>query len=188
MSLVHLALRGTEDERAKLSAVLGASLKQTGPSPSDAILGLYALDRREWKDELERIATSRPEDYEGRQPLPGADRDEQAVYRSHDARKIAAIWNEDDSLTRAKLLLAFGFQVHCSSWRDEGERFVSDTIQKQLRESAGGLSPEQAKGVVELVDYCEKNADHRFSNGNQFADLARKVLAAIPASPKDGSK
>jgi hypothetical protein len=154
-------------------------------SDTTSRMAAYALNRREWKDELERIATSRPEDYEGQQPVPGADRDKQAVYRSHDARIIAAIWNEDDSPTRAKLLLAFGFQVHGSSWRDEGERFVLDTIQKQLRESVGGLSPEQAKRIDEFVDFCEKNVDHRSGNGNGFADLARKIRVAIPASPKN---
>ena len=136
ISLVQLALRGTEEQRAKLSAVLGASLKQTDHNPSGAILCIYALDRREWKDDLERIATSGPEDYEGQQSVRGADRNKQAIYRSHDARRIAAIWNEDDPLTRAKLLIAFGFHGHRGPVRRR-RAVVPDTVQKHLRELAG---------------------------------------------------
>ena len=183
ISLVQLALRGTEEQRAKLSAVLGASLKQTDHNPSGTILCIYALDRREWKDDLERIATSGPEDYEGQQYLGGADRNKQAIYRSHDARRIAAIWNEDDPLTRAKLLIAFGFQA---SWHSDGEPVVPDTVQKHLQELARDLSAEQAKQVVDFVDCCEKNVNNRSNSRTGFGDSARKLFAAIPVSPKNG--
>ncbi len=179
VSLVQLAQRGTEEQRAKLSDVLVASLKQTDHNPSGTILCIYALDRREWKDDLERMATSGPEDYD----LRGANKDKQSIYRSHEARKIAAIWNEDDPLTRAKLLIAFGLHA---SWYSGEDRVVPDTVRKQLREVAGDLSAEQAKQVLGFVKYCEKKLDNRSNGSTELGDSARKIFAAIPVAPKVG--
>jgi hypothetical protein len=180
ISLVQLALRGSEEQRARLSAVLGASLKQTERNPSGVILCLYALDRREWKDDLERIATSSPDDYEGEQSLRGPHGKKQTVYRSHDARRIAAIWNEDDSPTRAKLLTAFGLQ---GPWHDRESSQLRDCVLQQLGKLARELSPEQARRVVEFVDVCEKAHDR--SNGRTpFGDSVRNLFTARQASPK----
>lgn len=180
ISLVQLALHGTEEQRARLSAVLGPSLKQTEHNPSSVILCLFALDRREWKDDLERIATCSPDDYEGPQSLLGPDGKGQTVYRSHDARKIAAIWNEDDALTRAKLLTAFGLQ---GPWHDRESPQLRDCVLQQLGKLTRELSPEQARQAVEFVDVCEKAHDK--SNGRTpFGDSVRNLFTAAQASPR----
>ena len=62
------------------------------------------------------------------------------------------IWNEQDPLTRAKLLIAFGLTLG-----GEGDDVAMLTVHRQLQELAVSLPAQDARRVVAFVDWYEKN-------------------------------
>ena len=137
VSLVPLAQRGGAEQRAKLSPEIRRCLKETSEDVTPFVLCIYALDLRQWKPELEKMATAGPEDYEGGQASSRGDNATPVTARSHAAHKIVAIWNEKDPLVRAKLLIAFGFSVSGNGFFSRCQvGDVFQTIQAQLQEAA----------------------------------------------------
>ena len=107
-ALVQLLPRSGPRERQLLADAFRSRLRSTRGFLSEMILEIWAADLRELLPDLERVATSSPEDVEGEEG--GSWRSGPArpvVDRFHMARKVASLWNEEDPYTRARLLLAF---------------------------------------------------------------------------------
>jgi len=108
-ALVTLAQQGGAEQRQQLAEALRAHLRQTHGLLTDIILAIWALDLRELAPDLTRVATSSPDDVEGDQVNTWRSGPaEPVVDRFHLARKVLAVWNEEDAFTRARLLVAFG--------------------------------------------------------------------------------
>jgi len=97
------------------------------------------------------------------------------------ARKIAALWNETDLLTRGKLLLAFGFS--------EAYEFVeSEALERgeHMKEALAALAREAApadiKALGEFMTWCDasvigKEAEPVYRQRMEVFDrLARGIL------------
>jgi hypothetical protein len=108
-ALVQLLPRGGPRERRWLADAFRARLRSTRGFLSGMILEIWAADLRELLPDLERVATSSLEDVEGEDGSSWRSGPTRPVVdRFHIARKVAALWNEDDPYTRTRLLLAFG--------------------------------------------------------------------------------
>jgi len=134
---------------------------------------------------LERLATSSPDEYE----------DERASYTTnerkpfdgqfHIARKVAALWNEEDDVTRAKLLIAFGY----------GENYVRKTRQfvgelTDIKESST-FTGEQIREITEFIESYERE---HLPDGDEiwevqahieFTNLVRSTLGLPPYEVKE---
>jgi hypothetical protein len=101
--------QGGPEQRQQLAEALRARLQQTHGLLTDVILAIWALDLRELALDLTRVATSSPDDVEGDQVNTWRSGPAEPVAdRFHLARKVLAMWNEEDTFTRARLLVAFG--------------------------------------------------------------------------------
>jgi hypothetical protein len=108
-ALVILSRQGEPEQRQQLAEALRARLQQTHGLLTDVILAIWALDLRELAPDLTRVATSSPDDVEGDQVNTWTSGSAKPVVdRFHLARKVLAVWKEEDALTRARLLVAFG--------------------------------------------------------------------------------
>jgi hypothetical protein len=144
-SLTRLACSGGPDLRARMVQILRPNLKQTGFDIRAIIGCIYALDLRELRPDLERIATAGPEDCSGEECLGSTGKVAPITERYHLARKAVAAWNEEDPLARAKLLIAFW-------WNEARFRNVArPAIQKQLQELAAGLSASDKRQVLDFM-------------------------------------
>jgi len=123
--------------------------------------------------------------------------------RYHLARKIAAVWNEEEPVARAKLLLAWGFHDvqhvviprevsragdsmsaaddYWSARSRRAERSVR--MKAELERLANTLSAEHKRDVVAFIDWYERTHIVTEDNGclrewrERFAGLARRMLA-----------
>jgi hypothetical protein len=176
-SLVLLAQRGGAEQRDKLLAVLRPHLKRTNRLLSEIILYIYALDLRELKGDLECIATADPEDYESRQASSYGGAVTPVTGRFHAARKVVAVWNEEDLLTRAKLLIAFDFAADSDAYDA-----VHATVCKQVQELADAFPRDRAQKVIEFMDWYEKEVLKPSADGTPRSgqtELGKLVRAAF---------
>lgn len=177
-SLIRLTQDGGPEHRAKLLVALKPHLQQTNRPLGDIVMGIFALDLRELKADLERISTAGPEDYEGEQASSYGGEVRRVIGRYHAARKVVAIWNEEDGLTRAKLLIAFAF----AEGNDE-QGAIQQTIPRRLQDLAAGLSSDQAAKVVAFVGWYESDILQVAPNSpgkpgkTELGDLVRKTFA-----------
>lgn len=151
-SLVRMAQAGTDEQRQRLLAVLRSRLKEIRGNISKTFLYIYAMNYCELRVDLENLATGGPEDYEGEKADSSCSIASPVTERYHVARKVAAIWNEEDPLTRAKLLIAFGLGSG-----DDSDDVALPEVRRQLQELAGVLPPKDAQRVIDFIDWSEKN-------------------------------
>jgi hypothetical protein len=141
------------DMHEKLLKIVRSQFNETFQSVDVLGLLVYAVDLRELKGDLERMATSGPEDYEGEMGTSLSGRPKAVEGRYHMPRKVLAIWNEQHAPTRAKLLIAL--------WREHGKEFgglAAGRIQQQLRDLAPAVKGDDARGVLAFLDWCEDHA------------------------------
>ncbi|HUU23512.1 MAG TPA: hypothetical protein VM389_13350 [Phycisphaerae bacterium] len=149
--LVRLARLGKPRHREQVLAMLQPHLTQTNRMLSEIILLIYAMDLRELRAALETLATAGPEDYEERKAYSSSSGEPTPVKgRYHMARKVATLWNEEDPLTRAKLLIVFGFSAE-----RELDGVAVETVRQQLGGLGKTLPPDQAGQVVAFLDWYE---------------------------------
>jgi hypothetical protein len=108
-AVTYVARKGKEAELKKLARIIAPHFKRTNWQITEILWSAWAADLREFKSDVERIATASPTDEEGRKASSSGGEVTEVNERYHLARKIAALWNEEDLLTRGKLLIAFGF-------------------------------------------------------------------------------
>ena len=142
-SLTRLA--SGPDLRARMVQILRPNLRQTGLDIAAVIECVYALDLRELRPDLERIATAGPADCGGQENVGSTGKVAPITERYHLARKAVAAWNEVDPLARAKLLIAF--------WWNEA-RFrgaARPAIRRQLQELAARLPASDKRQVLDFM-------------------------------------
>lgn len=154
-ALTQLARKGGAEHKATLISILKPHLKRTNKMITEIVWCIWAADLRALKADLESIATAGPGDYEGPKASSHGGGVTPVTHRYHLARKIAAIWNEEDSVTRGRLLVAFGFHeaYYVASSDAEPERV--EQLTTALRDLAGSLSAEQTRQVVAFLKWCE---------------------------------
>lgn len=141
--------------RDKFKALLAPELGKTHGDLDAVLFAVWRFDLRELRPELEKIATSGPDDYEGGYTrghcTPAQPVDTQ---RYHRARHILALWDETDASTRARLQIAFavGSPGDFARKADGALDFLCQSLQ------AGGLKPAERAALREWSDWCEQNA------------------------------
>lgn len=92
--------------REKVVAALRAEFGETQLMLNELAWSVWMGGLTELKPELERVATLGPDSPEGRQAHSAGGGRKAVTDRCHAARKVAAVWNETDAPTKAKLLAA----------------------------------------------------------------------------------
>lgn len=173
-SLVLLAQSGGPEHHAKLLGIIAPELKESGRTTVHVVECAYGADLRELKSDVARVATLSPEDCES--PYTSCSEPRPVTGRWHIARKVAAIWNEEDPLTRGRLLIAFGLEER----RDEHGPAVRAT-RGNLQELAKTLPPADANLLIEFVAWCEKERVKSYKDVDprtEFGNFVRTTFAA----------
>ncbi len=178
-SVLLMAQTAGDVQKKKVRDRLSPNLLTTGYCLPKIIFSFYCLDRREVKGDLERIATAGPEDYEGERAYSSTSAPGPVTDRFHAARKVLALWNEQDPLTRGKLLVAFGFE---EGGRDGSP--VGRTVRAQLRELAKTLPAADAAALVAFTVSRERaaaEAQGRKGAPDVATDFGNFVRATVAA-------
>jgi hypothetical protein len=157
----------------RLLAILQQQLKRTNKKVPDLMMAAWSADLRELKPDLESIATSGPGDYEDERANShgGAVRDVDG--RFHLARKIVALWNEEDLLTRCRLLFIFGLKEACDYW--EFERTAR--IKSELTKTVQVLIPEQRKQMIVFLEWYQGVKKYKEDSvGGEFIAMTKNLL------------
>jgi hypothetical protein len=153
-AVTYLARKGKETELKKLALLIAPHFKRTNMQITDILWSAWAADLREFKSDIERIATASPADEEGRKATSFGGAATDVTERYHLARKVAALWNEEDVLTRGKLLIAFGFsEAYDFVESDALER--GEHMKEVLAALAREASPRDLKTLGEFVAWAE---------------------------------
>ncbi len=144
------------------------------------LLTVWQLGLKKLKQNVEKIATSGPEDYEGTRGRGSSNHKSLVNQRYHLARQIAALWNEEDPSTRARLLIAFGLAnaEHFAAT----ENGALEHLQGELAATLSALKPEEAAVAADFVTWCEAHgaADEESSplreNFHHVLEQIRKTL------------
>jgi hypothetical protein len=99
-ALTHLSQFDPGKFNPRLTALLRPRLQRADGATSGVLWSIWAADLREFKPDLEAMATSGPDDYDVTASYFGIDAPPEER-RHHLARQIVAIWNENDPATRA---------------------------------------------------------------------------------------
>jgi hypothetical protein len=169
--LVQLAQADPEHLNAKLESFLTPHLKTTSLHVTDLLWAIWAADLRGLKPEIERLATSSPDEYEDKrsdtwggtiQPIEG---------RFHLARKIASLWNEEDPDTKVRLMFAFLLQ--------DGASFVggasperTNRMRDDLRSGVAKLSPMRKAALSRFL----ADAEQSLSNQKDALEIRQKAF------------
>lgn len=121
---------------------------------TDLLMAVWSADLRGLKADLERIATSGPDDYEDERAHSCGGKARAIEGRFHLARKILSLWNEEDPMTRCRLLLAFGF----NNAYEFVEAPVTERLARmkiELAKTAQILTREQRKEVSDFLQWYQ---------------------------------
>lgn len=144
--LTQLAQCDPAKYNPRLRAILQPQMKQTNKMVTDLLMAVWSADLRVLKSDLERIATSGPDDYEDERAHSCGGEMSAVEGRFHLARKILSLWNEEDVVTRCRLLLAFGFK-DAYAFVEEPVPERSARMKIELAKAAQLLTREQRKDV-----------------------------------------
>jgi len=175
--MTSIAQRESGPYRDELHDLLAPELRANNGFLNSVFQSIWQLDLRDLKSDLERIATGGPEDYEGARASGGGSQKQDVAERFHRARHILTLWNEEDPLTRARLLVTYAL--------GDPETFVKketgamETFHQQFIATRDLLSDAQRKDLASFVDWCEKNASVRLSG--EFPSSVKAVIEAARA-------
>lgn len=155
-------------EKTRLAGLLRRNFARTDVWLNEFFLSAWSADLRELAPDLARIATSSPAEYES---MGGG--------RYHLARKIVALWSEEDLLAKGKLLIAFGLKEPSIVDLEYLER--GDQMRAELGRLAGAATPAQKEALAGFLAWCEANAVGKDSEDDPnkqeaFVRLAREAL------------
>lgn len=171
--LTNIAMGGGAECRVKMLAYLREQFVSSALPVEDILFAAWCLEMRDVKPEIERLATSAPGVRQGELLNTWSSQPHEIEGRYDLARRIAALWNEEDRVTRSKLLIAF-----CSSDGVEGSRFMGNPERRRhaieaLRKEIAGMSEEEAAEAAEFAELCVS------SNGSQRLELSEIFAAAF---------
>ena len=179
-ALAHLSQADPEKFNKKLFKILSPYLTKKNKMRTDIIWAIWSADLREFKPVLEEIATSGPDDYqdgetgclEDSKPIDG---------RLHMARKVVSIWNEEDIVTRVKLLIGMGM-YSLNTYYDNPEPERTNRVKIELQKLGTELTKGAREELRAFLEYCDKQSfDTEFTGLTpqrkaDFIDMVRKVL------------
>lgn len=169
--LTALAQAGEETQRRELQERLAKQLEVTHGYLNDTFRAIWVLNRTDLKPQLEKIATSGPEDFEGvRATGSGSHRLQTNQQRYHLARQVLALWDEPNAVTKAQMSVALAAnQLSEKDW--------NGVVEKRLREDLQtlNLSISDRKTVFDFVEWCEQ---HRQTARNQESFKAIRKIAS----------
>ena len=153
--LAYLAFQGKGKYLHELKGILKKHLRQKKLKIEDVIIIIWEAGLKELKDDLERIATSGPGDYQDEEESYfGGNPGNRITGRFHKARQICALWNEEDPLTRGKLLIAFVLaDPYSSLYSRHPIAFLR--VKKELEMIAPCLDPGKRGQVLSFLDWCK---------------------------------
>ena len=152
----YLARLSGEAGARRLAQILAPHFRRTNLQITEILWSAWAADLREFKDEIERIATASPAEEEGPRASSSGGPVTEVNERYHLARKIAALWNERDLLTRGKLLLALGYSESYEFVESEAlER--REHMKEALATLAGEATPAGLEALRQFITWAEDN-------------------------------
>jgi hypothetical protein len=180
-AVTYLARKGKDTELKKLALVIAPHFKRTNMQITEILWSAWAANLREFESDIERIATASTADEEGRKATSFGGAVTEVTERYHLARKIAALWNEEDFLTRGKLVIAFGFSEAYEFVESEAlER--GEHMKEVLAALAREATPADLKALGEFMTWSEdmviqKEAEPVYRRRMEaFARIARGIL------------
>ncbi|MBI2837841.1 MAG: hypothetical protein HYX75_05980 [Acidobacteria bacterium] len=153
-SLSLLAQTGGGPLKDRFAQILRPHFAATRCDIDELLWCAWAADLRSLLPDVQRIATSSPVDIGGSGGSVSGGRPPPVTSRYHLARKLASIWPEEDPLTRAKLLLAFGFQecqVLVGAREVEGWR----QMEMSLCALSATMTSLQITQLLQFTAFCE---------------------------------
>ncbi len=153
-AVTYLARLSKEPGLRRLAQILAPHFQRTNLQITEILWSAWAADLREFKDEIERIATGSPAEEEGPRASSSGGPVTEVNERYHLARKIAALWNEKDRLTRGKLLLALGYSQTYEFVESEAlER--REQMEAALATLAGEATPAELEALRRFIIWAE---------------------------------
>jgi hypothetical protein len=168
-AITYLARYAGRPEKEELARALATNLSRTGDTPITEILwSAWSADLRSLLPEIEKIATMGP----GEEEAEGSG-------RYHLARKIVALWSEEDLATQGKLLIAFGLAERSFVESDALER--GEQIREELGQLARAVTPDGLIKISNFLAWCESevvghNPKRSPEAEEKFVRLAREAL------------
>ena len=145
----------------------------------DVLLAIWAADTRGLLPQLAAVATAGPDDPEVQPSADAAAGVFDPKFPSHLARKIGALWRERDTVTRAKMLLAFG----AAEFRARSEFQTKVLLRRflaEFRPCARALDAAQRDSLREFITRLEHD-EWRQQHWMFFHHAPREMLRAARA-------
>lgn len=183
-ALVQLAQVDPPRFNPRLRKILRPQLRRTNKRVTSLLMAAWSADLRKLKPDVERIATSGPDDYESERAHCCGGDESPVDDRFHLARQIAALWNEDDPATEARLLLAFGFH-RIPDVSGAPSSASAARLDAELRRLARTMTPAQLAQANAFLDGLRPAQPDPESAGQtaraEFVERAGRALR--PAAP-----
>ena len=183
-ALVQLAQRDPTRLTPRLADLLRPQFRHTNQSIPELLMAAWSADLRKLQSDIERIATSGPDDYESERAHSYGGHPSDVDDRLHLARQIAALWNEEDPATKARLLLAFGFHqaLNLSVNPRPEQTFRMET---ELSRLAPTLSPDHRLQIAAFLEWLRASQIDPASldKDPRAAFLTRAASILLPPPP-----
>lgn len=149
-------------QRERLQQFLQNSLDQHLGAINDLASIAWVLDLRAFKPQLEALANSGPEDFEGDNCSQWGEDDMKSI-RCHQTRRVAALWNERNPLTRFKMLFSwYSAEPYDFDWLDPSVyKLRWRMLENRLMSDLDLMTPAQAKDAFAFMDW--RMAAHPFN-------------------------
>ena len=155
-----------------MEGILGRYLRKSNIQIGEVIRSVWAADFKQFKDRLAEIATSGPEDYEDHAAYSsGPDKDVDGRY--HMARKVCALWNEKDPVTRCKLLIAFGLEDYYEIMKHPACKL---RLKEELSRIASSLTRKQKGDILDFIDFCHRETPDKWMRQSEIREIMRKIF------------
>lgn len=152
---VHqLAACDPEKLRPRLENLFRSVIEDKNCDLESLVMKAWAQDLREQKRVFEGLATSSSEDYEydwmnrthpDVQPLP---------LRTHAARHIVALWEDNDPYTQCRLLIAFALSEEYKKFADMDSDYA-ERLEADLVRLYHALTVEEKGKIAAFCEYCK---------------------------------
>lgn len=161
--LTYLALQSKGNYLSELEGMLERYLKGTDIKKEEVILSIWAADFKQFKARLEEIATSGPGDYE----------DKKNGGRYHMTRKVCALWNEEDLVTRYKLWIAFALKDYRITMKNPACKL---RFEEELSGIASRLTRNQKDEILTFIDYCYRETTDERDKKSTIWEIVRNKI------------
>lgn len=132
------------------------NFEETAGPLNELMFMIWSFNAGDLQRQIEQIATSGPNDVEGDQCNESSDHADKTSGRCHAARKVAALWNEEDPLTRVKLLVSLYLQ---NVYEFDADIFAGevrmDRLKSQLKDSVSLIPKNQRSEILEYLNWCD---------------------------------